>query len=92
MIDRKELAHLKKLISYIFVTEIFYRSFNLLFMSFFFFFLCLTFSLIRFSGIRNNLLDSEEHICLSCQQSVSPDDLVTNKFLRQVEHVYDFGS
>lgn len=38
-----------------------------------------------FSGIRTALLDSEEHICFTCKQSdVSPDNLIANKFLRQV--------
>lgn len=38
-----------------------------------------------FPGIRTALLDSEEHICSSCNQSdVSPDNLIANKFLRQV--------
>lgn len=37
------------------------------------------------SGIRTTLLDSEEHICFTCKQSdVSPDNLIANKFLRQV--------
>ncbi|XP_029901813.1 E3 ubiquitin-protein ligase RBBP6-like [Myripristis murdjan] len=38
--------------------------------------------------IRSSLLDSEEHICFTCQQSdVSPDDLSANEALRQaVEH------
>lgn len=36
-------------------------------------------------GIRTALLDSEEHICYTCKQSdVSPDNLIANKFLRQV--------
>lgn len=40
-----------------------------------------------FSGIRTALLDSEEHICFTCKQSdVSPDNLIANKFLRQVTH------
>uniref|UniRef100_A0A3B4Z4Y0 RB binding protein 6, ubiquitin ligase n=1 Tax=Seriola lalandi dorsalis TaxID=1841481 RepID=A0A3B4Z4Y0_SERLL len=35
--------------------------------------------------IRTALLDSEEHICFTCKQSdVSPDNLIANKFLRQV--------
>ncbi|CAB1452202.1 unnamed protein product [Pleuronectes platessa] len=35
--------------------------------------------------IRTFLLDSEEHICFTCQQSdVSPDSLIANNFLRQV--------
>lgn len=38
-----------------------------------------------FSGIRTALLDSEEHVCFTCKQSdVSPDNLIANKFLRQV--------
>uniref|UniRef100_A0A3Q4AKX5 Retinoblastoma binding protein 6 n=1 Tax=Mola mola TaxID=94237 RepID=A0A3Q4AKX5_MOLML len=35
--------------------------------------------------IRSFLLETEEHICFTCQQSgVSPDNLIANKFLRQV--------
>ncbi|XP_056442520.1 E3 ubiquitin-protein ligase RBBP6-like isoform X1 [Gadus chalcogrammus] len=35
--------------------------------------------------IRTSLLDSEEHVCYTCKQSdVSPDNLIANKFLRQV--------
>ncbi|XP_069385512.1 E3 ubiquitin-protein ligase RBBP6-like [Paralichthys olivaceus] len=35
--------------------------------------------------IRTALLDSEEHICITCKQSgVSPDSLIANTFLRQV--------
>lgn len=41
--------------------------------------------MVVFSGIRTALLDSEEHVCFSCKQSdVSPDNLIANKFLRQV--------
>lgn len=40
-----------------------------------------------FSGIRTALLESEEHVCYTCKQSdVSPDNLIANKFLRQVTH------
>uniref|UniRef100_A0A8C6VSA6 Retinoblastoma binding protein 6 n=1 Tax=Nothobranchius furzeri TaxID=105023 RepID=A0A8C6VSA6_NOTFU len=39
--------------------------------------------------IRTFLLDSEEHICFTCKQSdVSPDNLIANKFLRQVVFQY----
>lgn len=40
------------------------------------------------SGIRTALLDSDQHTCPTCKQSdVSPDTLIANKFLRQVnEH------
>uniref|UniRef100_A0A3Q3EEX2 CCHC-type domain-containing protein n=1 Tax=Labrus bergylta TaxID=56723 RepID=A0A3Q3EEX2_9LABR len=49
--------------------------------------------------IRTTLLDSEEHICYTCKQAdVSPDNLIANKFLRQVttkmhifRHVSLFG-
>eukprot|EP00058_Branchiostoma_floridae_P009909 XP_002595397.1 hypothetical protein BRAFLDRAFT_69227 [Branchiostoma floridae] len=34
--------------------------------------------------IRNSLLESEEHVCPSCNETgVSPDSLIANKFLRQ---------
>lgn len=37
------------------------------------------------SGIRTALLDSDQHTCPTCKQSnVSPDTLIANKFLRQV--------
>lgn len=37
------------------------------------------------TGIRTSLLESEEHVCPTCNQSeVSPDALIANKFLRQV--------
>lgn len=71
MIDRKELAHLKKLISYIFVTEIFYRSFNLLFMSFFFFFMSYIFTYPffrypeQFVGLRRTHLFILSTICFT---------------------------
>ncbi len=36
------------------------------------------------AGIRNALLESEEHVCPSCgESSMSPDGLVQNKFLRK---------
>lgn len=38
-----------------------------------------------FTGIRTSLLESEEHTCPTCHQTdVSPDNLIANKFLRQV--------
>ena len=37
------------------------------------------------SGVRTALLDSDQHTCPTCKQSnVSPDTLIANKFLRQV--------
>ncbi|XP_051243076.1 E3 ubiquitin-protein ligase RBBP6 [Dicentrarchus labrax] len=39
--------------------------------------------------IRNALLDSEEHVCPTCNQSdVSPDTLIANKFLRQAVNTF----
>lgn len=41
--------------------------------------------LFSHSGIRTALLESEYHICPTCEQlEVSPDTLIANKFLRQV--------
>lgn len=41
--------------------------------------------MVSSSGIRTALLDSDQHICPTCSQSgVSPDTLIANKFLRQV--------
>lgn len=42
------------------------------------------------SGIRTALLESEYHTCPTCNQSkVSPDTLIANKFLRQVNWQID---
>ncbi|TMS15021.1 E3 ubiquitin-protein ligase RBBP6 [Larimichthys crocea] len=39
--------------------------------------------------IRTTLLDSEEHVCPTCNQSdVSPDNLIANKFLRQAVNTF----
>ncbi|XP_028313230.1 E3 ubiquitin-protein ligase RBBP6-like [Gouania willdenowi] len=43
--------------------------------------------------IRTALLDSEDHVCFTCKQSdVSPDNLIANKFLRQVVNNYKNGT
>ncbi|XP_028309085.1 E3 ubiquitin-protein ligase RBBP6-like [Gouania willdenowi] len=43
--------------------------------------------------IRTALLDSEDHVCFTCKQSdVSPDNLIVNKFLRQVVNNYKNGT
>ena len=35
------------------------------------------------TGIRETLLDTEDHVCPSCKESsISPDGLIANKFLR----------
>lgn len=48
---------------------------------------------ISCSGIRTALLDSEDHVCPTCGQSdVSPDTLIANKFLRQVNWQIGLGT
>lgn len=39
-------------------------------------------------GIRTALLESDDHTCPTCHQNdVSPDALIANKFLRQVNYL-----
>lgn len=42
-----------------------------------------------FSGIRTVLLESEEHICVACQETVSPDSIVPNLALRRAVANYE---
>ena len=42
------------------------------------------------SGLRNSILETEEHICPLCQEAgVSPDSLIANMWLRQYITTYE---